>query len=410
MLILAMVLTSIGFTSIEVNAATKITIDSYSGSVKLSNSKGKKKTLKEGAHLVSGDNLTTGKKSNAYVLLDETKAAQIEENSSVDVAKKGNSLDLTVDKGAVFFDVSKKLDSNESFKIKSSNMVCGIRGTIGEVRVKKNKKKKTVTSNIYLLEGAVKISYKNGKKKVIKTVNAGQKIAVSTNTKTKKSVAKIVPLESSDIKQIVAQTISSNEVLRTRVETAVTTIDWTTTLEEAIAGNYENTPILELNVSSSKAWKTAYKNLLKNPSKKLKIGSSEKIMQYSLIDIYGDKVPELLIGTYSGGGNGRYYDCYYVSYNEKKGAYLLLKEGRGIADSYVNIDGKPASMSTSYMTGDWSVRSIEVSSEKVTYGSTIASGTYSTKGDWEKKAGAKKVVMEEYYSSLSEVEKAIDKY
>ncbi len=242
MLTLAVSATSIGFNTVDVQAAkaSSMKVESFEGKVTLKNSKGKAKSIKINTRLLSGDNISTNTDSSANILLDNTKAALVEESSSVSVKQSGKELDLTVDKGSVFFDVSKKLTSKESFEIKTSNMVCGIRGTVGEVKVETNKKTKTIQTQIYLLEGQVKVTYNaTKKKKTVKTIKAGQKLTLTTNTKTGKCTPKISKVTGVDIKKSVAEKIQSNETLMSRVESACTVLDWPKTIEDAIAGKNE---------------------------------------------------------------------------------------------------------------------------------------------------------------------------
>lgn len=236
-----------------VEAATAMKVESISGKVTLKNSKNKTKTIKNGTRLLSGDNLTTAAKAKANILLDATKAALVEESSAVTVQQKGKDLDLVVDKGSVFFDVSKKLTSKESFEIKTSNMVCGIRGTIGEVKTVVDKKNKTTKSYIYLLEGQVKVTYNaTAKKKKTKTIKAGQKLTVSTNNKTGKSSIKTAAVTVNDITLPVFEKIKVNETLLKRVEAATPSIEWTKDIDEAIK-NADTSSGVTVDTSSVKA-------------------------------------------------------------------------------------------------------------------------------------------------------------
>ncbi len=239
--VMAIGVTSINVTSIPTFAASSMKVENYEGKVALKNVKGKAKTLRAGVSLLTGDNLTTQSQSSANILLDKTKDVLVEESSAVTVKKSGSDLDLIVDKGSVFFDVSKKLTSKESFEIKTSNMVCGIRGTVGEVKTVVDKKKKTTKTYVYLLEGSVKVTYNaTKKKKKTQTIKAGQKLTVSTNTSTGKSTTSVAKIKSADIKKSVAETIKADSKLKARVEKGVTSLNWTKTLKDAIAGKNDS--------------------------------------------------------------------------------------------------------------------------------------------------------------------------
>lgn len=236
MLSIVIGITSITIPTTDVWAANNMKVVGYEGQVTLNNSKGKSKAIKNGTRLLSGDTIITKKQSTADVLLDNTKAALVEESSQVSIKQSGKDLDMIIDNGSVFFDVSKKLTSKESFEIKTSNMVCGIRGTIGEVKTIYNKKKKTIKTQIYLLEGKAKIVYNaNKKKKKEKNIIAGKKVTLSTNIKNGKCNASVTAIKSTDITTPVAEKLQNDEKLLARVEKSCKQIDWDKTIADAMA-------------------------------------------------------------------------------------------------------------------------------------------------------------------------------
>lgn len=205
--------------------ASSMKIDSYEGTVSVKNSKGALKSVKSGSRLFSGDTITTSSKSYAYVLLDSTKAVKIDENSQVKVEQKNKKLELTIVEGALLFDVSKPLKKNETLNIKTSNMVCGIRGTIGVVEASRK------DSFVYILEGKVALTGKYLKKKDNFTVSAGEIAGVHTDTikptgtNMFNSHVESRKLVENDVEYWVAQTIKNNKKMTKRVKKA-TKLDW----------------------------------------------------------------------------------------------------------------------------------------------------------------------------------------
>lgn len=401
-LTLAVSATSIGLNSVDVQAAKASTmkVESFEGKVTLKNSKGKAKTIKTGTRLLSGDNLVTKTESTANILLDDTKAALVEASSQVSVKQSGKDLDLIVDKGSVFFDVSKKLTSKESFEIKTSNIVCGIRGTIGEVRVKANKKKKLTQASVYLLEGKVTVKYQaSKKKKKNKTIKAGQKLVVTNNTKTGKCVVKTTPITSTDIKKAVAEKLQADEILMSRVQAACPDIEWTTTIADALEGKNESVtePFPEEIASGvTSAIKDAYKEVVDDSSKVLSSANyykfSKGISKYILADVNGDEVPELLMEEkpYS-----QYEGLFYViSY--KNGKAYLFSEITVENTDWGIVKGKLAAPNSSYNKA----LEVKISKNKCTYGNTIK--TLKSYNEW-------KEVRTGVYTSKSDIKDAIDK-
>ncbi|MBO4390185.1 MAG: FecR domain-containing protein [Lachnospiraceae bacterium] len=136
---------------------------------------GKTKTIVDNLKLASGDVLSTEKDSLASIALDDSKAVTLQENSSAEFKKNGKKLELNLTAGSLFFEVSKKLEDDESFEIRTSTMLVGIRGTSGYVFVQKDGQDGVLltTGNVDV-EG---INKKTGETKE-KNVTAGQMVYV----------------------------------------------------------------------------------------------------------------------------------------------------------------------------------------------------------------------------------------
>ena len=117
----------------ETAAATTLRLAGSSGTVSITNASGKAQTVKTDMRLYNGYALTTGKQSSAFVSLDGTKAVKLDASSKASVKKSGNKLEVCLDSGDLFFDVTAPLAADESLNIRTSTMVTGIRGSFGWV-------------------------------------------------------------------------------------------------------------------------------------------------------------------------------------------------------------------------------------------------------------------------------------
>ncbi len=114
--------------------ATSMKLTSTEGSVTISNGLGKKIKTFAGMNLNNGYHIVTEAKSLARLNLDDAKLATVDEYSDVDIAKKGSDLELHLHAGDVLVAVNQKMSSQQSFKIRSANVVMGITGTIPSAR------------------------------------------------------------------------------------------------------------------------------------------------------------------------------------------------------------------------------------------------------------------------------------
>lgn len=93
----------------------------------------KNKILKKGAILSVGDTISTGKNSLAIIKIDNQATLKLIDNSSVVIEKvqksKKSSTDIFLKAGSLFSKVLKKYDGNEHYKVRTKNIVMGVRGT-----------------------------------------------------------------------------------------------------------------------------------------------------------------------------------------------------------------------------------------------------------------------------------------
>ncbi len=136
------------------------------GTVTLSQSSGRSLSVRDNMKLYNGYTVSTADKSYAWLTLDDEKAVKLDENTALEVRKKGKKLELLLKDGQIFFDVKNPLEAGETMNIRTSTMVTGIRGTMGVVSVSGD------NASITLYEGVVEMcSLQSG---ITATVTAGQ--------------------------------------------------------------------------------------------------------------------------------------------------------------------------------------------------------------------------------------------
>ncbi len=135
---------------------------------------GREKAVKENLRLKSGNALNTEIESLVSIGLDDAKVVTMNETSRAEFTQKGKYLDLNLTKGSLFFEVDKPLEDDETFEIRTSTMVVGIRGTSGYVSVEGG------IEELIITDGHVHVIGTNPVTKEVKEadVYAGQRLRV----------------------------------------------------------------------------------------------------------------------------------------------------------------------------------------------------------------------------------------
>ena len=128
--------------------ATTMRLVQYEGTITVKNASGKTLKLSKDMRLYNNYQITTDRKSYAYISLDNEKAIKLDASSKVTISRQGRKLEILVEKGKLLFDVTQPLKSDETLNIRTSTMITGVRGTIGWVETTS-----TQQSSLYLLEG-----------------------------------------------------------------------------------------------------------------------------------------------------------------------------------------------------------------------------------------------------------------
>lgn len=175
LLIVFIAFITLGLTGCGIKATT-MRLLKYNGEVNLINDD-KTKTVKENLRLGSGDLLKTGDASLASVGLDDFKFVTLDEDSKASFEQKGKNLSLNLEEGSLFFNVTKSLDEDENFNIRTSTLVTGIRGTSGLITIDDNG-----YTSIYLTDGHVSLECRNPETEEVKyfDLDPGMKLTVYT--------------------------------------------------------------------------------------------------------------------------------------------------------------------------------------------------------------------------------------
>ena len=188
-------------------AASTLKLESVDGSAQLKNAGGKDIRITRGARLYNGYQLATEKASYAFISLDDTKAIKLDASSSSEVFQSGKKLELKVNSGQMFFNVTASLKADESLNIRTSTMVTGVRGTSGWITVVDR-----FTTQISLLEGTLTITSTDpltGLQRTI-TIVGGQTATIVYHGKDKNYESEII-IEDETIRDLIEDGIIHNE-------------------------------------------------------------------------------------------------------------------------------------------------------------------------------------------------------
>ena len=178
--------------SIAAVEASSMRLMRAEGSVTLTDETGTAIAIRETMRLYSGNVVSTETESRAGISLDETKAVTVGEKSCVSLRRDGKKLELDLESGAMYFSIAKPLEAEESFTIRTSDMLLGIRGTAGQVE----KTGETETA-VILASGHALITAESGEEQAI---HAGQRVVITQDASgTQFTVSEIPPEEYPDL-------------------------------------------------------------------------------------------------------------------------------------------------------------------------------------------------------------------
>ena len=215
--------------------ATSMRLLRVEGTVNIETADGGTKPVIDNIRFQSGDALNTGADGLASVGLDDTKIITLQSDSRAEFTKQGKHLELKLTKGAVFFNVTEKLQPDETFEIKTSTMTAGIRGTSGYVYYDDSGR-----DALIITDGCVEVSATNpdtGETKTAK-VEGGNGITVYLYSDREEDTVQFTLEEVGieDLNDFTVQMIANNDELLNRV------CDYTGWDKEALKDVINNIP------------------------------------------------------------------------------------------------------------------------------------------------------------------------
>ena len=197
--------------------AVMMRLERLVGTANLYDQNGKEQSIKEQMRLSSGQSLSTADESLIMISLDETKLVTMEENSKAEIEASGNSLVFDLKEGNLFFNVTEKLAEGQTFDVKASTLVCGIRGTSAYVGIDSS-------GHEYLMvtDGTVRVVAENPitHEQVVVEVPPGQMITIYLDDEAEGGgtiSVKMQPYKEEDLPPTALQTIAMDDNLLIRV-------------------------------------------------------------------------------------------------------------------------------------------------------------------------------------------------
>ena len=186
------------------------------GTVNIESGNGGTKPVIDNIRFQSGDALNTGADGLASVGLDDSKIVTLQNDSRAEFSKNGKHLELKLTKGALFFNVTEKLNDDETFEIKTSTMTAGIRGTSGYVYYDNEGRDSLIITDGVVIVTA--INPETGETKYAE-VRGGQSITVYLySDRTQDTVEfSITDVTENTLPEFPLQMLSENEELMNRV-------------------------------------------------------------------------------------------------------------------------------------------------------------------------------------------------
>ena len=116
-------------------SAAAMSLAKAEGTVGIADGDGKSVPVAEDRSLYSGYQVGTEAKSHAWISLDDVKLVKMDEDSAIELRKENRNLEIFVNSGQLFFNITEPLEEDETLDIRTSTMTVGIRGTCGWVSV-----------------------------------------------------------------------------------------------------------------------------------------------------------------------------------------------------------------------------------------------------------------------------------
>ena len=215
-ILLLLLASALGAALSESYEASTMRLLRYSGTVRIEDAAGKSRYIMRNARFASGETMRTAEKSDASVGLDDSKIVTLDAKTRVTFHQQAQRLKMTLAEGALFLDVQRKLDENETLDIETTTLTVGVRGTV--IYVSDRAEAGRRVSVLCVLEGTARIAYTDGNGvHRLAAVPAGLKVTMRTGD----AAPEVLPLTEDDLKGFIQKQIMRDQALQERTAGAL---------------------------------------------------------------------------------------------------------------------------------------------------------------------------------------------
>lgn len=307
------------------------------GTVDIDDDEGKSVPPVEKLKLYSGYNMGTQKASYAWINLDDVKLTKMDEKSEIEIQKADKKLEILVNRGNLYFNITEPLTEDENMEINTSTMVVGIRGTCGWIAAENERH-----GQVYLLEG--KVNAKGRSADVDTDVDAGRMADVTVDENGGVNIS-VSEFSVSDIPEFVMEELKGDEELAARILAAcgMDVLNPPVEAEEAhkayetVVAEYQELVSRGINGTEDEE---EYERVNWDEYPHV----TEDIMfwggpdYYGYYDIDGNGIDELILGNYSGHNENRedsYYSVGIYAFNGSEAVNIGETLTRFLADGTI---------------------------------------------------------------------------
>ena len=218
--------------------ATTAQLAQKEGTVTVSNSAVRKISIIDKMRLYNGYRIKTDEKSYAWINLDDAKLGKLDAVSEVELRKNGKKLEVLLNEGNIFFNITEPLKDDESLNIRTSSMSIGIRGTSGWAEVTDER-----TAEIYTLEGTVEVTVTDAVTGSTTTdsVSGGGKLVCQVSDSADEPTVDSDTYTADDVNGFVLMALKDDEDLREKVTevSGMDSVNWSVDPERRLKADQD---------------------------------------------------------------------------------------------------------------------------------------------------------------------------
>lgn len=189
------------------------------GTVNIEDSKGNLSSAGTNKQFESGDIISTSYDGLASVVLDNNKTVNLDGYSRAKFLKQGKQLEINLLKGGLFFEVNQRLEDDETYLVKSTNLTIGInKAASGYIFYDQGGQQSIIiTDGVVTVEA---VNLKTGQRKSVE-VHGGQKVVIflsDVSTTSRDSVEFVITdVRAKDLPEFPLKIMSKNSQLLKKV-------------------------------------------------------------------------------------------------------------------------------------------------------------------------------------------------